>query len=106
MHSRAAVRSAAASASELCRRTDMDGEQHVLEPRQIERTFRIPSQLKRNSLGCQVLPKDSWQYFAWHQILSIFGSEKGNVNLRAARIAQGNLVVAFGDCTANDAERD
>jgi hypothetical protein len=52
----------------------------------MERTFRIPSQLERNSLGCQVLPKDSWQYFAGHQILSKFGSEKGNVNLRAARM--------------------
>jgi hypothetical protein len=86
MHRPAAVIAPAASASELRRRTDMDGEQHVLEARQMERTFRIPSQLERNSLGCQVLPKD-WQYFAWHQILSIFGSEKGNVNLRAARIA-------------------
>jgi hypothetical protein len=41
------------------------------------------------------LPKDSWQYFAWHQILSIFGSEKGNVNLRAARIAKGNLALVL-----------
>jgi hypothetical protein len=59
MHSRAAVKSSPASASELCRRTDMDGEQHFLEAWQIERTFRIPSQFEGNSFRCLVLPKDS-----------------------------------------------
>src|SRR6478672_2636337 len=75
-HSCAAVISATASASELCRRTDMDGEQHFLEARQIERTFRIPSQLEGNSLRCLVLPKDCWQHSARHRSLHLWFKEK------------------------------
>ena len=76
MHSRAAEISATTSASELCRRTDMDGEQYFVETRQIERTFRIPSQLEGNSLRCFVLPKDSWQYSTRHRSLHLRFEEK------------------------------